>query len=374
MQVIGGVILHEGQIAEMRTGEGKTPCRRLPAYLNALSRERRSRGHRERLFGEERAGVDWPDSQVFRSFRRVDSMNMSEQERRSGYSKDVTYVTNSELGFDYLRDNLAQVPEDLVLREFNFCIIDEVDSILIDEARTPLIISGVADKPSERYVQAAKIADAFSKERALHRGREAKKRTIDRGRLRSRGRFVGRGRFVRSENAVALYIINATKRKELQLEVTNYIVRGQEIIIVDEFTGRTMQGRRWSDGLHQAVEAKEGVTIRNETVTIASVTYQAFFRTFPKLGGMTAYETELTEFDKIYDLSVQVVPTNRSVSREDATDVVFWIGKWEMERREKRDRENAQERTTGACRHDVRGNAPKRLLVCWMKTTSRTNC
>ena len=337
VQVIGGVILHEGQIAEMRTGEGKTLVSALPAYLNALS----GKGVHVVTVNDYLAKRDMEWIGQIHKFLGLSvgliQANMSEQERRSGYSKDVTYVTNSELGFDYLRDNLAQVPEDLVLREFNFCIIDEVDSILIDEARTPLIISGVADKPSERYVQAAKIADAFQK--SVHYTVDEKQKSVQ---LTEEG-------YEAAEDLLdvddlydprtqwALYIINAIKAKELQLKDVNYIVRGQEIIIVDEFTGRTMQGRRWSDGLHQAVEAKEGVTIQNETVTIASVTYQAFFRTFPKLGGMTGTaETELTEFDKIYDLSVQVVPTNRSVSREDATDVVFRSesGKWNAVRRE----------------------------------------
>ena len=337
VQVIGGVILHEGQIAEMRTGEGKTLVSALPAYLNALS----GKGVHVVTVNDYLAKRDMEWIGQIHKFLGLSvgliQANMSEIDRRQGYSKDITYVTNSELGFDYLRDNLAQTPEDLVLREFNFCIIDEVDSILIDEARTPLIISGVADKPSERYIQAAKIADAFQKQ--VHYTVDEKQKSVQ---LTEEGYEAAEDLL----NVVdlydprtqwALYIINAIKAKELQLKNVNYIVNGQEIIIVDEFTGRTMQGRRWSDGLHQAVEAKEGVTIQNETGTIASVTYQAFFRTFPKLGGMTGTaETELTEFDKIYDLSVQVVPTNRTTAREDATDVVFRSesGKWNAVRRE----------------------------------------
>ena len=250
---------------------------------------------------------------------------------------DVTYVTNSELGFDYLRDNLAQTPAELVLRDFNFCVIDEVDSILIDEARTPLIISGLADKPSERYVQAAKIADAFEKD--FHYTVDEKQKSV----LLTEEGYEAAEELLQVTDLYdprtqwALYIINAIKAKDLQIKNVSYIVKGKEVVIVDEFTGRTMEGRRWSDGLHQAVEAKEELPIQNETVTIASVTYQAFFKSFPKLGGMTGTaETELTEFNNIYDLAVQVVPTNRNVQRDDSQDVVFRSesGKWNAVRQE----------------------------------------
>ena len=337
VQLIGGMILHEGSIAEMRTGEGKTLVSALPAFLNALS----GKGVHVVTVNDYLARRDAEWIGQIHKFLGLScgliQAGMSEEERRAGYGSDVTYVTNSELGFDYLRDNLAQTPAELVLRDFNFCVIDEVDSILIDEARTPLIISGLADKPSERYVQAAKIADAFEKD--FHYTVDEKQKSV----LLTEEGYEAAEELLQVSDLYdprtqwALYIINAIKAKDLQLKDVSYIVKGKEVVIVDEFTGRTMEGRRWSDGLHQAVEAKEGLPIQNETVTIASVTYQAFFKSFPKLGGMTGTaETELTEFNNIYDLSVQVVPTNRSVQREDSQDVVFRSesGKWNAVRRE----------------------------------------
>ena len=337
VQLIGGMILHEGQIAEMRTGEGKTLVSALPAFLNALG----GKGVHVVTVNDylARRDAEWI-GQIHKflgmSCGLIQS-GMSEEERRAGYGSDVTYVTNSELGFDYLRDNLAQTPAELVLRDFNFCVIDEVDSILIDEARTPLIISGLADKPSERYVQAAKIADAFEKD--FHYTVDEKQKSV----LLTEEGYEAAEELLQVTDLYdprtqwALYIINAIKAKDLQIKNVSYIVKGKEVVIVDEFTGRTMEGRRWSDGLHQAVEAKEELPIQNETVTIASVTYQAFFKSFPKLGGMTGTaETELTEFNNIYDLAVQVVPTNRNVQRDDSQDVVFRSesGKWNAVRQE----------------------------------------
>ena len=337
VQLIGGMILHEGQIAEMRTGEGKTLVSALPAYLNALS----GKGVHVVTVNDYLARRDQEWIGQIHKFLGLKcgliQAGMSEAERRVGYGADVTYVTNSELGFDYLRDNLAQNTDELVQRDFNFCIIDEVDSILIDEARTPLIISGMADKPSERYIQAAKIADAFEKDYHYKVDEKQKSVLLSEEGYEAAEDLLEVTDLYDPKTQWALYLINAIKAKELQKRDINYIVSGQEIIIVDEFTGRTMQGRRWSDGLHQAVEAKEGVTIQNETVTIASVTYQAFFKSYPKLGGMTGTaETEITEFNNIYELQVQVVPTNRTVSREDSTDVVFRseTGKWNAVRKE----------------------------------------
>ena len=337
VQLIGGMILHEGQIAEMRTGEGKTLVSVLPAFLNALG----GKGVHVVTVNDylARRDAEWIGQiHKFLGMRcGLIQSGMSDAERRDGYESDVTYVTNSELGFDYLRDNLAQTPAELVLRDFNFCVIDEVDSILIDEARTPLIISGLADKPSERYVQAAKIADAFEKE--FHYTVDEKQKSV----LLTEEGYEAAEELLQVTDLYdprtqwALYIINAIKAKDLQIKNVSYIIKGKEVVIVDEFTGRTMEGRRWSDGLHQAVEAKEFLPIQNETVTIASVTYQAFFKSFPKLGGMTGTaETELTEFNNIYDLQVQVVPTNRNVQRDDSQDVVFRSesGKWNAVRQE----------------------------------------
>ncbi|PPS17271.1 hypothetical protein GOBAR_AA03301 [Gossypium barbadense] len=287
VQLIGGMVLHKGEIAEMRTGEGKTLVAILPAYLNALS------------------------------------------------GKGVHVVTVN----DYLarRDCewVGQVPrflglksvEELVLRDFNYCIIDEVDSILIDEARTPLIISGTAEKPSDAYYKAAKIAAAFE------RDVDEKQKTV----LLSEQGYEDAEEILDVKDLYdpreqwASYLLNAIKAKELFLKDVNYIIRGKEVLIVDEFTGRVMQGRRWSDGLHQAVEAKEGLPIQNETITLASISYQNFFLQFPKLCGMTGTAaTESTEFESIYKLKVTIVPTNKPMIRKDESDVVFRAtnGKW----------------------------------------------
>lgn len=258
--------------------------------------------------------------------------NMSSEERRTNYSCDMTYVTNSELGFDYLRDNLATTIDELVMRQFNFCVIDEVDSILIDEARTPLIISGLAEKPSDRYYKAAKIADAFVRD--IHYTVDEKQKTV----LLTEEGYEDAEEILNVKDLYdpreqwASFVLNAIKAKELFLRDVNYIVRGKEVLIVDEFTGRVMQGRRWSDGLHQAVEAKEGLPIQNETVTLASISYQNFFLQFPKLCGMTGTAaTESTEFESIYKLRVTVVPTNKPMIRKDESDVVFRAatGKWQ---------------------------------------------
>eukprot|EP00775_Hariotina_reticulata_P010943 gene10943-11097_t len=329
VQLIGGMILHEGNIAEMRTGEGKTLVAVLPSYLNALA---------GKIASTYRKGVhvvtvnDYlarRDSEWVGQVPRFLGMqaDMTPEARRAAYASDITYVTNSELGFDYLRDNLAGAPSELVLRAaspFNFCVIDEVDSILIDEARTPLIISGTSDKPSDKYYKAAKIADALTKD--LHYTVDEKQRNV----LLTEDGYEAVEDVLQVPDLYdprtqwASYIINAIKAKELFIKDVNYIVKKNEVIIVDEFTGRTMPGRRWSEGLHQAVEAKEALDIQAESITLASVSYQAFFRNFPKLAGMTGTAaTEVSEFDGIYKLPVAVVPTNRTIKRADNPDVVF---------------------------------------------------
>jgi len=332
VQLIGGIILHEGQIAEMRTGEGKTLVAVLPAYLNALA----GRGCHVVTVNDylARRDCEWV-GQVHRFLGLTVGLiqqGLTEAERRAAYACDVTYVTNSELGFDYLRDNLAVSSDELVLRGFNFAIIDEVDSILIDEARTPLIISGPADKPSDRYVTAAKVADAFARDVQYKVDEKQRNVTLTEAGYEAAEELLQVSDLYDPRTQWALYIINALKAKELQKRDVNYIVRNGEAVIVDEFTGRTMAGRRWSEGLHQAVEAKEGLAIQNETITIASVTYQSFFRNFAKLSGMTGTAaTEVTEFGTIYNLSVQVVPPNRPLARIDSPDVVFRLGraKWD---------------------------------------------
>lgn len=331
VQLIGGMVLHKGEIAEMRTGEGKTLVAILPAFLNALS----GKGVHVVTVNDylARRDCEWV-GQVPRFLGLqvgLIQQNMSSEQRRENYLCDITYVTNSELGFDYLRDNLATSVDELVLRGFNFTVIDEVDSILIDEARTPLIISGMAEKPSDRYYKAAKIAAAF--ERDLHYTVDEKQKTVlltEQG-YEDAEEILDVKDLYDPREQWASYIINAIKAKELFLRDVNYIIRAKEVLIVDEFTGRVMQGRRWSDGLHQAVEAKEGLPIQNETITLASISYQNFFLQFPKLCGMTGTAaTESTEFESIYKLKVTIVPTNKPMIRKDDSDVVFRAstGKW----------------------------------------------
>ncbi|KAL5068931.1 hypothetical protein RYX36_019818 [Vicia faba] len=343
VQLIGGMVLHKGEIAEMRTGEGKTLVAILPAYLNALV----GKGVHVVTVNDylARRDCEWV-GQVPRFLGMkvgLIQQNMTSEQRKENYLCDITYVTNSELGFDFLRDNLATESnssftyslhlfvEELVIRGFNYCVIDEVDSILIDEARTPLIISGPAEKPGDQYFKAAKIAEAF--ERDIHYTVDEKQKSV----LLSEQGYEDAEEILAVKDLYdpreqwASFVINAIKAKELFLRDVNYIIRGKEVLIVDEFTGRVMQGRRWSDGLHQAVEAKEGLPIQNETVTLASISYQNFFLQFPKLCGMTGTAaTEITEFESIYKLKVTIVPTNKPMIRKDESDVVFraTTGKW----------------------------------------------
>lgn len=331
VQVLGGIILHTGQIAEMKTGEGKTLVSTLPAYLNALS----GKGVHVVTVNDylARRDAEWM-GQVHRFLGLsvgLIQQNMTQPERQKNYACDITYATNSELGFDYLRDNMATSMVDVVQRPFNYCIIDEVDSVLIDEARTPLIISGQVDKPGEKYVRAAEIAAMLQRKANEddpngHYEVDEKQRNVilaDEGFIEAE-RLLGVTDLFDPQDPWAHYIFNAIKAKELFINDVNYIVRSGEIVIVDEFTGRVMPGRRWSDGLHQAIEAKEGVEIQPETQTLATITYQNFFLLYPKLAGMTGTaKTEEAEFGKIYNLEVTAIPTNRSTGRKDLSDVVY---------------------------------------------------
>ena len=250
--------------------------------------------------------------------------SMSPEERRRNYNCDITYATNSELGFDYLRDNMAGSGNELVQRPFNYCVIDEVDSVLVDEARTPLIISGQVERPQEKYVTAAELARRLVNED--HYEVDEKARTVimsDEGFIAAE-EALGVDDLYDPKDPWAHYIFNALKAKELFVKDVNYIVRGGEVVIVDEFTGRVMPGRRWSDGLHQAIEAKEDVDIQKETQTLASITYQNFFLLYPKLAGMTGTaKTEEAEFGKIYNLEVTIIPTHKPNARQDVSDMVY---------------------------------------------------
>jgi preprotein translocase subunit SecA len=324
VQMLGGMVLHEGQIAEMKTGEGKTLVATLPAYLNALT----GKGVHVITVNDylARRDAEWM-GQVHRflglSVGLIQS-GMNPPERKKNYNCDVTYATNSELGFDYLRDNMAEAMSDVVQRPFNFCVIDEVDSILIDEARTPLIISGQVERPTEKYLQASDIARGLNKENHYEVDEKARNVLLSDEGFAEAERLLGVTDLYDEADPWAHYIFNAIKAKELFIRDVNYIIMNDEVTIVDEFTGRVLSGRRWSDGLHQAVEAKEKVKIQNETQTLATITYQNFFLLYPKLGGMTGTaKTEEVELEKTYKIQVTVMPTNRITARYDFPDVVY---------------------------------------------------
>ena len=335
VQLIGGMVLHEGQIAEMKTGEGKTLVATLPSYLNALT----GRGVHVVTVNDylARRDAEWM-GQVHRFLGLkvgLVQQSMSPIERKKNYECDITYATNSELGFDYLRDNMAADKSEIVQREYQFCVIDEVDSILIDEARTPLIISGQVERPQEKYQRASEVVAK------LKRASDISKDGLDpEGDYevdeKQRSCILTDEGFAKTEELLkvndlfdpkdpwAHYVTNALKAKELFVKDVNYIVREGEAVIVDEFTGRVMPGRRWSDGQHQAIEAKENLAIQPETQTLASITYQNFFLLYPRLSGMTGTaKTEEVEFEKTYKLETTVIPTNRKISREDWVDQVF---------------------------------------------------
>ncbi|NJO57420.1 MAG: preprotein translocase subunit SecA [Richelia sp. RM2_1_2] len=331
VQLLGGMILHKGQIAEMKTGEGKTLVATLPSYLNALT----GKGVHVITVNDylARRDAEWM-GQVHRFLGLTVGLiqsSMSPMERKKNYECDITYVTNSEIGFDYLRDNMATSMADVVQRPFNYCVIDEVDSILIDEARTPLIISGQVERPTEKYVKASQIALALNKEEDYEVDEKARNVLLTDEGFQKAEQLLEVNDLFDPEDPWAHFIFNAIKTKELFLPDVHYILRNGEVVIVDESTGRVLPGRRWSDGLHQAIEAKERVEIQPETQTLASITYQNLFLLYPKLGGMTGTaKTEEVEFEKIYKLEVAVIPTNRIRQRQDLPDMVFKteVGKW----------------------------------------------
>jgi len=325
VQLIGGLVLNEGKIAEMKTGEGKTIVALLPTFLNALY----GKGAHVITVNDYLARRDSEFvGQVHRFLGLSVGLiqeNMTPEERKANYLCDIVYVTNNELGFDYLRDNMAFTPEEMVQRPFFYCVIDEVDSILIDEARTPLIISGPSEAPTEKYFQTAKIATSLKRE--IHYLVDEKTQNVT---LTNEGilfceQVLGIIDLYNPSEPWISYILNSVKAKELFEKNKNYIINeNKEIIIVDEFTGRTMVGRRWSDGLHQAVEAKENVPIQDENQTLASITYQNLFLLYKKLSGMTGTaKTEEGEFDKIYNLNVVQIPTNTPIKRKDFSDLIY---------------------------------------------------
>ncbi|MEY4353306.1 MAG: hypothetical protein RLZZ609_1547 [Cyanobacteriota bacterium] len=335
VQLIGGMVLHDGQIAEMKTGEGKTLVATLPAYLNALT----GQGVHVVTVNDylARRDAEWM-GQIHRFLGLsvgLIQQDMLPADRQRNYACDITYATNSELGFDYLRDNMATDLADIVQRDFHYCIIDEVDSILIDEARTPLIISGQVERPQEKYRLASEVAAQLVRSPELGRDGidpegdyevDEKRRNVtltDEGYAHA-ANLLGIQDLYDSTDPWAHFVNNALKAKELFIKDVNYIVRNQDVVIVDENTGRVMPGRRWSDGLHQAIESKENLPIQPETQTLASITYQNFFLLYPRLAGMTGTaKTEELEFEKTYKLEVTTVPTNRTTARVDWTDQVY---------------------------------------------------
>ena len=337
VQIIGGMALHQGKIAEMKTGEGKTLVATLPCYLNALV------GHGVHVVTVNdylaKRDAEWM-GKIYEFLGLTVGVivhDLDDAQRREAYAADITYGTNNEFGFDYLRDNMKFELKDCVQRGHHYCIVDEVDSILIDEARTPLIISGPTDQTTDKYVRVNRIIPSLEKGEEITRGEDKfltgdfvideKHRTIsvtDEG-WEKIEKLLGIGNIAEVENwELKHHVETAIKAHALYRIDVNYVVKDGEVLIVDEFTGRLMPGRRWSDGLHQAIEAKEGVTIRREDQTLATITFQNYFRLYSKLSGMTGTaETEAAEFDKIYKLEIVVIPTNQVMRRLESPDVVY---------------------------------------------------
>ena len=325
VQIIGGTVLHEGNIAEMRTGEGKTLTATMPVYLNALSGE----GVHVVTVNEYLSSRDATEmGELYNWLGLTVGLNVEEktpEEKREAYACDITYSTNSELGFDYLRDNMVVYREDMVQRPLNFVIVDEVDSILIDEARTPLIISGQATAATQLYTRADRFAKTLKKDEDFKVDLESKTVSLTEEGIQKGEKYFGLTNLFDPDNtALNHHLDNALRANYIMLRDKDYVVQNDEVMIVDQFTGRIMDGRRYSDGLHQAIEAKEHVKIEEETKTMANITYQNFFRMYKKLSGMTGTaKTEKEEFREIYNMEVVTIPTNRPILREDRPDLLY---------------------------------------------------
>ena len=325
VQLIGGMVIHEGKVAEMKTGEGKTLVATLPAYLNALTGE----GVHIVTVNEYLAkrDADWMRPVYEFLGITVDYLksDMDKDRKKRAYKADVLYATNYELGFDYLRDNMARSPDEIVQRGLNYAIVDEADSILIDEARTPLIISGPAEEDTRIYYKVAKLARRMVPGVDFEMDEKDKWVTLTEKGIKKSERFLHVDNLYSLENTALLHkVIQAIRAEYLFKNEVDYIVKDGEVVIVDEFTGRLMYGRRYSDGLHQAIEAKEGVMVKGESVVYATISYQNFFRMYKKLAGMTGTaESSAEEFERIYGLKVIVIPTNKPVIRKDYPDVIY---------------------------------------------------
>ena len=325
VQVIGGIVLHEGKIAEMKTGEGKTLAATMPLYLNALE----GKGCHVVTVNDylARRDAEWmgPIYHFLGLTVGVVVHGMDDDERRVAYGADITYGTNNEFGFDYLRDNMKFSLEDYVQREFNFAIVDEVDSILIDEARTPLIISGASEESTDKYYKINQIIPRLKKDKDFTIEEKSKTVVLTEEGVSSVEKYLNVQNLYEPRNIEIVHHVNqALKAHTLFKRDVDYLVKDGQVIIVDEFTGRVMPGRRYSDGLHQALEAKEKVKIERENQTLASITFQNYFRMYKKLAGMTGTaDTEAAEFKKIYNLDVLVIPTNMPMIREDNNDLIY---------------------------------------------------
>jgi len=340
VQLLGGLVLNDGKIAEMRTGEGKTLVSTLPAYLNALTKK----GVHVVTVNDYLAKRDQTWMGQIHRFLGLNvgliQEDMNSKQRQINYNADITYITNSELGFDYLRDNMAFNIKDVVQRPFNFCIVDEVDSILIDEARTPLIISGSTESSIDKYVVAAEVVKYLEVQIHFEIDEKGKNIILTEQGVRQAEKFLNITDLYNKTDPWIPFIINGLRATTLFFNNVHYIVKDNEIVIVDEFTGRIMPDRRWSDGLHQAIEAKENVPIRGNNQTLASITYQNFFLLYPKLSGMTGTgKTAEAEFEKIYNLPVLSIPTAKTTKRKDLPDYIYRdeLSKWKAVAKECRD-------------------------------------
>lgn len=325
VQLMGGIILHQGRIAEMKTGEGKTLVATLPVYLNALT----GKGVHVITVNDYLATRDSEQMGKLYNFLGLSVglivHGLDFNQRKEAYNADITYGTNNEYGFDYLRDNMVMRPENMVQRELNYALVDEVDSILIDEARTPLIISGVAEKPKDYYTMVSKIIPRLRAEDDYTVDEKAKNVTLTEEGVAHVEQLLGIDNLADEANMELAHHVNQGLRAHVIMKRDrDYVVKDGQVIIVDEFTGRLMFGRRYSEGLHQAIEAKEGVKIEKESQTLATITFQNYFRMYHKLAGMTGTaKTEEDEFRSIYGMDVVIIPTNKPVVREDRPDVVY---------------------------------------------------
>ncbi|CAC5908037.1 TPA: preprotein translocase subunit SecA [Staphylococcus aureus] len=325
VQIMGGIAIHKGDIAEMRTGEGKTLTATMPTYLNALA----GRGVHVITVNEYLSSVQSEEmAELYNFLGLTVGLNLNSkttEEKREAYAQDITYSTNNELGFDYLRDNMVNYSEDRVMRPLHFAIIDEVDSILIDEARTPLIISGEAEKSTSLYTQANVFAKMLKQDEDYKYDEKTKAVHLTEQGADKAERMFKVENLYDVQNVDVISHINTALRAHVTLQRdVDYMVVDGEVLIVDQFTGRTMSGRRFSEGLHQAIEAKEGVQIQNESKTMASITFQNYFRMYNKLAGMTGTaKTEEEEFRNIYNMTVTQIPTNKPVQRNDKSDLIY---------------------------------------------------